>query len=195
MRRRYHRLFKHIPTQESIREYGFLKPVRRYLDHHFLWQFNRRAVAGGAAVGLFFSMASPVGQIPLAVLFAILLRVNLPVAVFGTLLSNPFTTPALLYCGYKLGALLIGHEAPARIAEIESELEAERTGYFGDAVDWLLQALDWIQSAGLPLVVGVGTMSVLMAMAGYIGVMVLWRLQATLRWRARCANAKAGKER
>ncbi len=182
---RKYRLFKYIPTQESIRAYRFLKPLSRYLDHHFLWQFNRQSVAGGAAVGLFFSLASPVGQIPLAALFAILFRVNLPIAVFGTILSNPFTTPAFLYCAYKIGAILIGHEMPNQHTATLARGALPSTDHFSNALGWLLQSAEWVQSAGLPLVVGLGVLSAMLAVCGYVGVTVIWRLQASLRWRSR----------
>ena len=51
--------FKHIPTSESIQQNRFLKPFSRYLHHHYLWQFNRRGVAGGLAVGLFVGILIP----------------------------------------------------------------------------------------------------------------------------------------
>jgi len=180
------RWFKHIPTQESIRAYRFLKPVSGFLDHHRLWQFNRRSVAGGAAVGLFFSLASPVAQIPLAAVVAILLRVNLPVAVFGTLLSNPFTTPAILFFAYKFGAFLLGHEAPLQDVITNAETESTKGGYFPNIFEWIVHSFEWIQSAGLPLIVGLGVLAVLLSVSGYLTVVAAWRLQAMLRWRSRC---------
>jgi uncharacterized protein len=95
MRWHNHRWLKHIPTQEAVLAYPFLKPVRHILDHHGLWQFNRRSVAWGAAIGLFFSVAIPIAQIPVAAMVAVYFRVNVPVAIFGTLLSNPFTTSGM----------------------------------------------------------------------------------------------------
>ena len=41
---RHGRWFRCIPTQEQILAYCFLKPVRHFLDHLGLWQFNRRSV-------------------------------------------------------------------------------------------------------------------------------------------------------
>lgn len=67
-RRVHHWWTKYLPTQESLVTYRFLSPFRHVLDHEGLWQFNQRSVAGGVAIGLFFSVASPVAQILLAVL-------------------------------------------------------------------------------------------------------------------------------
>ncbi len=53
------------------------------LHHHNLWHLHRRSVAGGVAVGLFTGLipgSNPV-QFFFAALFAIVFKVNLPVAV------------------------------------------------------------------------------------------------------------------
>jgi uncharacterized protein (DUF2062 family) len=178
---RNHRFLKHMPTQETIRQYRLLRPLSRYLDHHALWQFNRRSVAGGVAVGLFFSIATPFIQIPLAAMFAILFRVNIPIAAFSTLLSNPFTTPAILYGAYKLGALLTGQQAAGQYAALDNAAAEQASGMMG----WLVYWIEWLQSAGLPLILGLAVISVFLTLVGYFGVNLVWRLQARLRWRAR----------
>ncbi|PWF48494.1 DUF2062 domain-containing protein [Massilia glaciei] len=80
-----------LPSPQSLRQSRLLKPLGRYLHHHFLWQFNRRAVAGGLAAGLFSGLILPLGQIGLAAVAAIVFRVNLPVAALSTLVTNPLT--------------------------------------------------------------------------------------------------------
>lgn len=185
--------FKHIPTQETVLAYPFLKPVRHILDHHGLWQFNRRSVAWGAAIGLFFSVAIPFAQIPFAALVAVYFRVNVPVAIFGTLLSNPFTTPALIFFAYRLGSLVVGHEAPAQAAIATQAVKpVDEVGIVRDAINWLSYWIDWIQSAGWPLVIGLLLLSVLLAALGYVGVKVIWRLQAGLRWKRRSRERTVG---
>jgi uncharacterized protein len=186
MRWRNHRWLKHIPTQETVLGYPFLQPVRHILDHHGLWQFNRRSVAWGAAIGLFFSVAIPIAQIPVAAMVAVYFRVNVPVAIFGTLLSNPLTTPAILFFAYQLGSFLVGHTQPAQ-AGIATQVmrPPDEAGFMGDAANWIMHWIEWIQSAGWPLVIGLGLLSVLLAVTGYVGVKVLWRIQAALRWKKR----------
>jgi uncharacterized protein (DUF2062 family) len=188
MRWRNKAWFKHVPTKESILEYQFLDPVRHHLDHHGLWQFNRRSVAGGAAIGLFFALAIPVAQIPVAAIVAIFFRVNIPIAIFGTLLSNPFTTPPLLYFAYKVGAALIGHDTPGQSIVLPDGPAgpAENQSLISGVIDWIVRSFEWIQSAGWPLVIGLGILSVGLSIAGYVAVHVIWRLQASLRWKKRC---------
>lgn len=180
--------FRYIPTQERILAYRFLKPVRHFLDFPGLWQFNRRSVAGGAAVGLFFSVASPVAQILLAAITAILLKVNLPVAVLGTFFSNPLTTPAILFFAFHLGAFLVGHDAPAEDIVAKTHLASSEPSFLEGISEWVLDSFEWIQSAGWPLVVGLGVLSVLLGVGGYVVVNAAWKIRVALRWRSRCSR-------
>lgn len=183
---RRHRPWLHrIPTQEVILGYHALKPVRRFLDHHSLWQFNRQSVAGGLAVGLFFSVAVPVAQMPLAAIMAVLFKVNLTVAVVGTLFSNPFTTPFILFAAFKIGAFLIGHDGPIPNVVTDVVPRQEEQIWWAGVLEWILHSMDWIHSAGLPLLAGLGVLSIILSCTGYLGVMIAWRLHAVLRWRNR----------
>jgi uncharacterized protein (DUF2062 family) len=186
MRWRNHRWLKHIPTQEAVLAYPFLKPVRHILDHHGLWQFNRHSVAWGAAIGLFFSVAIPIAQIPVAAMVAIYFRVNVPVAIFGTLLSNPLTTPAILFFAYQLGSVVVGGVDPAGASVVAGAAgPADEIGFIRDAGNWIRYWVEWVQAAGWPLVIGLGLLSVALAVLGYVGVKVIWRIQAALRWKKR----------
>jgi uncharacterized protein (DUF2062 family) len=179
------RIFKWLPTSESIKENRFLKPFGHYLHHHFLWQFNRRSVAGGLAVGLFFGILVPFAQILLAAVAAVILRVNLPVAAFSTLITNPFTVPAIYYVAYRLGEFLIGGEAPVPEKAIEIEVTEKIIGQQADVSGWFANSIDWMQSVGTSLAIGLGVMAIVSAVAGYLIVSAAWRLQATRRWRKR----------
>lgn len=192
--RRAHRWWlRYLPTQERIVTYRFLSPFRHVLDHDGLWQFNQRSVAGGAAVGLFFSVASPVAQILLAAITASLLKVNLPVAVLGTFFSNPLTTPAILFFAFHIGAFLVGHEAPAEDVVAATSIPASDAGYLEGVAEWMLHSVEWIQAAGWPLVVGLGVLSILLSVAGYLLVSVGWGVQAALRRRTRCTQRRRDK--
>lgn len=177
------RFFKHLPTSAALRNNRFLKPFNRYLHHHFLWQFNRRAVAGGVAIGLFFGFMIPFAQILFAAIAAIIFRVNLPVAAFSTLVTNPLTFPPIYYFAYKLGAFLTGGTnsetapLPGEAEELVAQ-QTEVTGLFANLVDWA-------QGVGLPLITGLTVLAVVSAVTGYLLVSGLWRLQAIRRWRKR----------
>lgn len=179
------RFFKWLPTSESIRESRFLKPFGHHLQHHSLWQFNRRSVAGGCAVGLFFGILVPFAQILLAAIAAVILRVNLPVAAFMTLVTNPLTFPAIYYGAYRLGEFLTGGDAPVPETAIETTVREKIVEHQANVGGWLANLLDWMQSVGSSLAIGLIVLAIVSAAAGYIAINVLWRFNATRRWRKR----------
>lgn len=179
------RLMRRLPTAESLQDKRFLKPFAPYLHHHFLWQFNRRTVAGGVAVGLFFGILVPFAQIFLAAIAAILLRVNLPVAAFSTLVSNPLTFPPIYYLAYRLGDLLTGSEPVPSETAMEAEVEHAIAVQQGAVEGWIPQLVEWLHSVGLPLMTGLSVLAASAAIMGYIGVSALWRLSVRLSWKRR----------
>lgn len=181
-----HWLLRHLPTSESIRQHRLLRPVARYLDHHALWQFNRRSVAGGLAVGLFFSVALPTAQIPFAAFFAMLFRVNIPVAALATLLSNPFTTPLILYAAYHVGTTMTGQSTAEAAGAAYEKFATGHAMTIEGLSSWISDALAWLQAAGLPLLVGLIIISVLLTVCGYFGTNLVWRARTQWRWRWRC---------
>lgn len=182
---RNHWLLRHLPTAESIGQHRLLRPVARYLDHHALWQFNRRSVAGGLAVGLFFSVALPTAQIPFAAIFAMLFRVNIPVAALATLLSNPFTTPLILYAAYHVGTMLTGQSSAAAAGAAYEKFASAHAMTVDGMLSWIIDAIAWIEAAGLPLLVGLGILSVALTLCGYFGVNLIWRARTQWRWHCR----------
>ncbi len=184
-----HRFFSKLPTPQKMLESRMLKPLKPYLHHQFLWQFNRRSVAGGVAVGLFFGILIPFAQILFSGIAAILLRVNLPVAAFSTLVTNPFTFPAVYYVAYKLGDLLTGAQSivPEVViqADIEKAVEAQV-----EVGNWLSNLFSWLQSVGLPLAVGLSVLAIVSSVTGYFVVNGIWRWQTMRRWRSRRVRSR-----
>lgn len=178
------RFFKHMPTAQTIQENRYLKPLGRYLHHHYLWQFNRRGVAGGLAVGLFFGILSPVAQILLGAIGSVMFRVNLPVAAFATLVTNPFTVPPIYYAAYRLGKWMLGGEA-AGDEDFDPEMIGKLADHQGDVGNWFTTAVDWVQGVGPQLMLGLAVFATIAAVLGYVLVSVIWQLQARYRWRRR----------
>ncbi len=178
------RFFKHMPTSQSIQENRYLRPLRRYLHHHYLWQFNRRGVAGGMAVGLFFGILSPIAQILLGAIGSVIFRVNLPVAAFATLVTNPFTVPPLYYAAYRLGKWILGEDSAA-----DDGFDPNAVGAMpelkGDVSSWWHTALEWVQGVGPQLMLGLLVFATVSALLGYVLVSVIWQLQARYRWKQR----------
>ena len=171
---------KYLPDHESIRANRYVSRLGPRLQHPGLWCLNRRTVAGGMAAGLFAGLipgSNPV-QFLAASLLAIAFRVNLPLAVMVTLYSNPFTIVPLYFCAFKLGELVLlrpGNDFP------DMTLALEGKGFR----EWLPAALDWLQSAGMSLLVGLPLLAVLLAVAGYFIMDWAWRFHVRREWRRR----------
>ncbi len=66
-------------------------------------------LAKGLVLGLFIGCTPTMGvQILLGGVAAFFFRVNIPITLLGTLISNPLTAPILYPMEYKLGVWLIG---------------------------------------------------------------------------------------
>lgn len=179
------RFFKHIPTSESIQENRYLKPFSRYLHHHFLWQFNRRGVAGGVAIGLFVGILIPFAQVLFGTIGAILARVNLPVAAFATFATNPVTVPPLYYAAYRLGNFLIGSDDGPPGVSLGPDMFKRVVNEQGEVSLWYENVIAWVQTVGPELMTGLAIIAVMSALAGYVLVNVIWHLQARYRWHKR----------
>lgn len=179
------RLFKHLPTPHEIRQNRFLKPVGRYLHHPYLWQLDRRSVAGGVAVGLFFGILTPFAQILFSAIAAIVFRFNLPIAVLSTLVTNPITFPFVYYFAYKLGGFLTGR-VNADAQDLSHAGEAEQILKQQTEVSgWLTHLVEWAQTVGFPLMTGLIVLAITAATTGYFLVNALWRAQEAMRRRRR----------
>lgn len=179
------RLRKLIPSEEQLRHNRLLRPLLPWLQERALWRFDRRAVALGVAVGLFFGLLLPIGQILFAAFAAFALRANLPIAALSTLVTNPVTFPPIYYAAYRLGNAITGGSASENIEAGVAALEPlQSTGA------WLSDLLGWLASVGPPLATGVITLAIAASLMGYVLVHALWRLSVVLRSRARRARGK-----
>lgn len=171
---------KLLPSHETVRNHRHIARFGPWLQHHNLWHLHRRSVAGGIAVGLFAGLipgSNPV-QFTAAALLAIAFRVNLPLAVFVTLYSNPFTIVPLYIVAFKLGQLVL-LESGGQLEEFAFSLEGKGFG------EWIPAALHWLASVGKPLVVGLPVLAVLLALIGYFATYGAWRLYVRCAWQRR----------
>ena len=184
-----HRWGRWVPSPETLLGHRALAPLRPLLGHHRLWQFNRRSAAGGLAVGLFFSVALPVAQVPFAAVLAVMLKVNLPLAIVGPLLSNPVTTPAILFLALQVGAFVLDYDRAVLAWPASAVATADNGGTLGSLHEWMASWLEWTVAAGAPLAAGIGVLAVGLGVTGYLAVLVGWRVVATLRWRRRARRS------
>lgn len=145
-----------------------LRLVAGLLEDPFLLHLNRRSVAGGVAVGLFVAFLPLPGQMLLAALLAVLLRVNLVLSVLLVWISNPLTIPPMFYFTYVVGTWLMG--SPVVHTAFEPSLA------------WLAAEFTRIWQ---PLVLGSLAVGTLVSLAGYGAVHLLWRIWVVRELRRR----------
>ena len=66
------------------------------------------SVAMGIAIGIFMSVAIPLGQVLVAIPLAFLFKAHRGMAVLFTFISNPYTTPILYPAACLIGAKVLG---------------------------------------------------------------------------------------
>lgn len=166
-----------LPHHETVKNHRWLKPFGSWLHHPNLWHLHRRSVAGGVAIGLFCGLIPGPLQMVSAALLAVLLRVNLPVAAFTTLYTNPLTIVPLYLLAYELGAWVIGEHNSVIIAQ----LSFPEVGWD----NWSSALRDWLLMLGKPFLIGLPLLAVILAFIGYFAVRVAWRMVVLWKWHAR----------
>lgn len=166
-----------LPHHEMVKSHRWLKPFGGLLSHHNLWHLHRRSVSGGVAIGLFCGLIPGPLQMISAALLAVLLRVNLPVAVFTTLYTNPFTIVPLYVLAYELGVWVSGASNGAAVAQLSfPEMHWH---------SWPSEMWDWLVMLGKPFLIGLPLLAVSLAIIGYVVVRAAWRVAVVWKWRAR----------
>ncbi len=185
MPRKYFRRF--LPDGDTVRAHKYLAWGGRWLQHPNLWALNRDSVAGGVAIGLAAGLVPGPLQMVTAVLLAVPLKRNLPVALVTTFYTNPFTIAPLYLLAFGYGRFLMGINHP--IARIEP--------FEWDWAHWIdsAQALaHWMLALGTPLAIGLVALALTLAALGYAAVQIGWRIYVRLAWRRRGERRRARRE-
>jgi len=164
-----------LPDHDSILRQPWLRPVQHFLHHPNLWHLHRRSVAGGVAIGLFCGLIPGPLQMISAALLAILFRVNLPVAAFTTLYTNPLTIVPLYLVAYEIGIRVTGSPGGAAVPPFP---EVHWHGAF-------TQVWTWLMALGKPLLIGLPLLAIGLAVIGYIAIRLSWRLYVLWKWHRR----------
>lgn len=173
------RLKTFLPDHESIRENRWLRPFSSTLLHPRLWHLNRHSAAGAVAVGLFCGLIPGPLQMPGAAIMCVAFRVNLPLALFTTLYTNPLTIVPLYMLAFGLGNLVLGGNGA------DFSAPPEPTGMSLSA--WVPALIEWMASLGEPLALGLVLLAATLSLTGYLAVRWSWRLWLIRQWRRRQA--------
>lgn len=145
-----------------------MRPFQLLLDHPAYWSLNRRNVTRAFALGLFLSFVPLPVHFVLAAVLALMLRLNIPAVVLGTLLANPLTLVPMNLLAYWVGCQLLGiHERP-----LAFELTWE----------WLTVHLLPVWK---PFLLGCLVMGTSAALVGYVALGSIWHLSLVLKYHER----------
>ncbi|MDX1486915.1 MAG: DUF2062 domain-containing protein [Acidiferrobacterales bacterium] len=159
---------RYLPGLSRIRQHRPLRVLDRFLHDPNIWHLNRYSASGAFAVGLFIAFMPIPFQMVSAAALAIILRLNLPLAVVTVWVTNPFTMPPLFYFCYKVGAWIMG--------SVDQELA------FAWSWEWFRQGLAKVWE---PFLLGCSVVGSLAALAGYFSVRALWRWHVITQWEKR----------
>jgi hypothetical protein len=173
---------KYLPDHDSVKQNRYVARFGTFLHHPNLWHLNRHSVAGGVAIGMFSGLVPGPFQMLTAVILCILLKVNLPVALFTTLYTNPFTIGPLYLIAYQIGQLLVGGDGA--ITTQAPEMDWSHLG------TWLEAFVEWMLSLGKPLGIGLVALAIALAALGYLVVHVAWRAHVLRAWRRRARHRR-----
>ena len=145
---------RHLPRRKHIKGTMVHRLFGDRLFESELWQPTRQRFASGIALGAFFALMPPLPfQMLGAGIIAYITRVNVPAAMTGTWISNPFTTPFIVYLQYRLGCFMMGRD-PIHIAE----------GQF----------LSSLAAAPLPYMLGILPSAIILALISYPISLIVW---------------------
>ncbi|MCX7169851.1 MAG: DUF2062 domain-containing protein, partial [Proteobacteria bacterium] len=135
------------------------------------------------AVGMFCGLIPGPFQMIGAAICAVAFRVNLPLALFTTLYTNPLTIVPLYILAFALGKLALG--------EIGSGQEFILPPDYGPAgmLAWTGALIDWMIGLGKPLALGLVLLASALALAGYFVLRCCWRFYLVRAWRRRQLRA------
>jgi len=147
-------------------------PVRlfgeRIIDPQ-LWTLHRRAVTYGFGAGVAICFVPLPVHLLLAVLAALIWRLNIPVTYGATwIFTNPFTAVPVYYLAYRVGTLILG--------------EPQRRFRFIADWHWLSHSL---QPVWRPFAIGCLACGLVGGFLGWLTLELLWRGHVRHRYRRR----------
>jgi len=101
------KLRKWLPNQTEIQQYRYIHIFGDFLKQPELWTFNRATTPKGIAIGVFCAFLPMPFEMIAAIFIACMIGGNLPFAVAGVWISNPFTWIPLYTPCYLLGSKIL----------------------------------------------------------------------------------------
>ncbi len=160
--RRVKKWLRPLPRRANIHRYPVLRHFSKAAKKRiYLWSFRTEKVLPSIYVGSVLTFLPIYGlQIPLALLFALVLRSNLPVFVGLQLITNPFTVLPIWFALFQIGhhtLALFGIDAlTLRRADLNSILQSIEYGIWNQQIDRILSVFGQITLGSLIIGLSLG---------------------------------------
>jgi uncharacterized protein (DUF2062 family) len=161
-------LKKLLPSPARLQGHWLLRHFGERLLDPRLWALHRRGITGAFGVGLAICFIPLPVHLLVAIVIAIVWRLNVP-AIYGTtLLVNPLTMVPIYYLAYRVGAALL------RVAPQSFSFRLSWT--------WLESGLGPLWQ---PFLLGCVACALVLGVLGWASLELLWRWRVTSRYRTR----------
>jgi len=171
---------RYLPSPEKIRAQKSLGFLRHRLGDPSVWHLNRRSASLAMFWGILFAfMPMPFQMVP-ATLIAVGLRINLPMVLVLTWLTNPITVLPFMYAAYAMGSLVL-NVPMLNWADMEGLMKAMLSMGSPSSGDNVMTQLK-------PFFVGTVLLGVTLGSLGYVGMQGYWRWHVVRQWQARAAR-------
>lgn len=160
--RRVKKWLRPLPRRANIHRYPVLRHFSKAAKKRiYLWSFRTEKVLPSIYVGSVLTFLPIYGlQIPLALVFALVLRSNLPVFVGLQLITNPFTVLPIWFALFQIGhhtLALFGIDAlTLRRADLNSILQSIEYGIWNQQIDRILSVFGQITLGSLIIGLSLG---------------------------------------
>ncbi|CAM4147355.1 DUF2062 domain-containing protein [Psychrobacter arenosus] len=183
-----------LPTPEQILQSKTLKLFAPHLADPRLWHFNRHSLNKAVYIGVLCAFFPLPGQMPLALIGALMFRANVPMALALTWITNPFTTLPVFYAAYYVGALIL--DAPMISLRMIARMIADfSTWVFSDGANPFITYQGSFSLAAFCL--GLVILATITSIICGIAFKILWRYKVVTTWQQRHGyrpkNSKATK--
>jgi uncharacterized protein (DUF2062 family) len=163
------RFFKRLSRQRhSLDGRWFMRPFRALLANPAYWSIHRTNVTRAVALALLVAFIPLPIHLPTVTILALLLQVNIPVALATVFVSNPLTMVPQYYLCYWVGSRILG----TRVQEFAFEMS------------W-----QWIQTDLLtiwkPFLLGCLVSGIVAAILGYVILGSLWHYTLVMKYHER----------
>ena len=150
---------KFLPHPDVIIHNRWIRLLGPRLQDPSLWHINRRSASLAVALGTFCAFIPIPFQMLIAAASAVMIRVNILIAVPVVWISNPLTMPPMFYFCYLVGVELLGLEPEPFSFELSFQ--------------WLMEGLAAVWQ---PFLLGCLTVGLAAALGSFLLVRILWHL-------------------